>query len=275
MATGSSIGIGATNITTLGTITTGVWQGTAIALTYFGTGTALTASNGGIVYSTASALGILAGTATANQALLSGTSTTPAWSTNTYPATTTINQLLYASAANTITGLATVDSAVLCTTNAGVPTWVGPLTNGQVIIGGTSATPAAATLTAGAGITITNGAGSITVSGGALVNQASSTVTLAAGNTYQINNGASLVTLTLPASPTAGDVYYIQGGSSGGWTVAQNASQLIHLPGGVVTTTGTGGSISSSSQYDCIAIIFSETANTFIGFDISGSVTYV
>ncbi len=275
MATVSNIGVGATNITTLGTIGTGVWQGTPVALTYFGTGNALTASNGGIVWSDATKLNILSGTATANQVLLSGASATPAWSTATYPATTTISQLLYSSATNTITGLATANSAVLCTTGAGVPTWIGPLNDGQIIIGGSSVTPAAANITAGAGITITNGVNAITITAGVIVNQNSSSVTMVAGRTYQINNGASLVTLTLPASPTAGDVFYIQGFSSGGWTVAQNASQLVRLPGGVVTTTGTGGSISSSSQYDCISIIFTQAANTFNAFNVVGVVTYV
>jgi Chaperone of endosialidase len=82
----------------------------------------LTANNGGIVYSGAANLAILAGTATANQVLLSGSSTTPAWSTATYPATTTISQILYSSAANTIAGLATVNSAMLNTNSSGVPT---------------------------------------------------------------------------------------------------------------------------------------------------------
>lgn len=61
--------------------------GTDVALADGGTAASLTASNGGIVYSTAGALAILAGTATANQILLSGASTTPSWSTATYPAT--------------------------------------------------------------------------------------------------------------------------------------------------------------------------------------------
>ena len=38
MTTASNIGIGATNITTLGTIVTGVWNGTAVTGTYGGTG---------------------------------------------------------------------------------------------------------------------------------------------------------------------------------------------------------------------------------------------
>ena len=131
-----------------------------------GTNAALTASNGGIFYSTASAEAILAGTATANQILLSGSSTTPAWSTATYPATTTINQLLYSSAANVIGGLSTANSASLVTNSSGVPAWSGSMTNGQVIIGSTGGTPTAATLTAGTHVVITNSSGNITVSSG-------------------------------------------------------------------------------------------------------------
>lgn len=58
-----------------------------LALTEGGTNASLTASNGGMLYSTASAVALLAGTATAGQMLQSGASTTPAWSTATYPAT--------------------------------------------------------------------------------------------------------------------------------------------------------------------------------------------
>jgi hypothetical protein len=113
--------VGQTSITTLGTITTGAWNGSVIPLAYGGTNANLTANNGGIFYSTATAAAVLAGTATANQVLLSGSSTTPAWSTATYPATTTINQILYSSAANTVTGLATANSSVLSTNSSGVP----------------------------------------------------------------------------------------------------------------------------------------------------------
>lgn len=86
-----------TNVTlTLGgTPTTALLQATSITagwtgqlgLTRGGTAASLTASNGGIVYSNASTLAILAGTATAGQIIRSGASTTPSWSTATYPAT--------------------------------------------------------------------------------------------------------------------------------------------------------------------------------------------
>jgi len=69
-----------TNVTgsiTTQTLTLG-WTG-QLGLTRGGTAASLTASNGGIVYSTSSALAILAGTATAGLALISGASTTPSW----------------------------------------------------------------------------------------------------------------------------------------------------------------------------------------------------
>lgn len=92
-----------------------------LSLARGGTAANLTASNGGIFYSTSAAGAILAGTATANQLLLSGASGAPAWSTVTHPATTTINQILYSSAANVISGLATANSSVLVTSAGGVP----------------------------------------------------------------------------------------------------------------------------------------------------------
>jgi hypothetical protein len=86
-----------------------------------GTSASLTSSNGGIFYSTASAGAILAGTATAGQLLTSGASTTPAWTTSTYPSTNAANTLLYASSANTMAALATANNAVLLTSSSGVP----------------------------------------------------------------------------------------------------------------------------------------------------------
>lgn len=112
---------GQSTIVTVGTITSGTWSSGNIALNHGGTNAALTASNGGLVYSSGSALAILAGTSTANQIPMSGASTTPAWSTATYPGTTTINQLLYSSAANTIVGLSTANNSILATNGSGVP----------------------------------------------------------------------------------------------------------------------------------------------------------
>ena len=56
------------------------------------------------------------------QILRSGASA-PAWTTATWPATTTANQLLYSSATNTVGGLTSANSAVLATNGSGVPAW--------------------------------------------------------------------------------------------------------------------------------------------------------
>jgi len=109
------------NITTVGTITSGTWNGSVIGLAYGGTNANITAALGGIFYSTATAGAILAPTATANQVLLSGSNAAPAWSSATYPATTTINQLLYSSSNNVVVGLATANNSVLATSAGGVP----------------------------------------------------------------------------------------------------------------------------------------------------------
>ncbi len=123
------------------------WTG-QLSLTRGGSNASLTASNGGIVYSTASALAILAGTATANQMLLSGASGAPAWSTATHPATTTINQILYSSAANVISGLATANSAVLVTSSGGVPSLSTALPSGLTATNMTLTTPSLGVATA-------------------------------------------------------------------------------------------------------------------------------
>ena len=241
-----------------------------------GTNAALTASNGGIFYSTASAGAILSGTATANQVLLSGSSTTPAWSTATYPATTTINQLLYSSAANVIGGVTTANNGSLVTSNTGVPS-IQTLTAGQILIGTTGAAPTATTLTAGTGISISSTSGSITISSSAAssnwVNQTSTSVTMTVNTSYLANN-AALVTLTLPAVCAQGTEFAIAGVGAGGWKVAQAASQFINF-GNVVTTTGTGGSLASTNQYDVVYLVCTAANTQFSVLGSVGNLTYV
>lgn len=148
-STTSLFNVGSSNqfqIGTTGIVTSGTWQGTVIGLTYGGTNANLTASNGGIFYSTATAGAILSGTATANQVLLSGSNSAPSWSSATYPASTTINQLLYSSAANTINGITASANGVLISSATNVPSWLAAGTTGQVLIATTSNPPSWGTL---------------------------------------------------------------------------------------------------------------------------------
>jgi hypothetical protein len=141
-------------------------------------------------------------------------------------------------------------------------TFLGPLTNGQLLIGATGLDPIPGTLSAGPGISISNSSGSITISGTGSgtgwTEVTGTTQAMAADNGYVVNNG-SLVTLTLPTTAAFGTAINIVGKGAGGWLIAQNASQIIQL-GSSATTTGVGGSIASSNQYDSIELICT-TAN--------------
>jgi len=88
--------------------------------------------------------------------------TTNTYTTTIYPDLVTQNSILYGSASNTIGLLATVTRSVLTVPSTGLPTYV-TLTDGQLIIGSTAGSPAAASLTAGAGISITPGSNSISI----------------------------------------------------------------------------------------------------------------
>lgn len=128
--------------------------------------------------------------------------------------------------------------------------------NGQTFIGSAGNNPVAATLTAGAGISIVNGAGSITISGSGSagwVDQATGSVTMTANIGYTSDDGASLVTFTLPTTSAVGDFVEINGKGSGLYTIAQATGQLIHF-GNLASTSGTGGSVSSTLQFDCIRL---------------------
>lgn len=101
---------------------------------------ALGSTRGSIIARGASGWAILPPGATAGQIIRSGgTGANPSYSTATYPATTTINRLLYSSAANTISELATANSSILVTNGSGVPslsTTLPAFTLGGTVSGG-------------------------------------------------------------------------------------------------------------------------------------------
>lgn len=108
---------GSSSITTVGTVTSGTWNGTDIALAYGGTNATLTAANGGVVYSNATAMAITAA-GTQDQVLKSNGAAAPTWQTldltympdaaykKSVKAATTANITL--SAPQTIDGIAVV-----------------------------------------------------------------------------------------------------------------------------------------------------------------------
>lgn len=153
------------------------------------------------------------------------------------------------------------------------------LTDGQLLIGSTGVDPVAASLTAGANVTITPGAGTITIAADAGASTTWSSITattktIVANEGYFSNNGSG-VTYTLPSSATLGDIFEIVGPQS--WTVAQNAGQSIKI-GSSTTTTGTGGSLASTNSGDTLRVVCSDAtsgAEVFRVLSFVGNITVV
>jgi uncharacterized protein YraI len=150
------------------------------------------------------------------------------------------------------------------------------LLDGQVVIGSSIGPPLAANIIAGSGITITNGHNTITIStNGASpwIDEAGATVTMTKNTGYTSDDGATLVTFTLPTTAAVGDWIEINGKGSGGWTLIEGAGQIIHF--GNQITTLTTGSISSTNQWDCIRLRCVTANTTFTVVSAVGNLTIV
>jgi len=154
---------------------------------------------------------------------------------------------------------------------------LGVATNGQLPIGSTGADPVLATLTAGTGVSITNAAGSITInaSGGGFswTDVTGTSQAIAVNNGYTANN-SGLVTLTLPSTAAYGSVIAVVGKGAGLWKIAQNSGQTIHF-GTLNSTTGTGGSVASTFQYDVVYLLCTIANTDFTVTDSIGNLTVV
>lgn len=222
------------NITALGTIATGVWNGSVIGLAYGGTNANLTAAAGGIPYSTASALALTAA-GTSGQLFQSAGTSAPGWTTATYPATAgssgnvlTSNGTNWVSSppatSGTVTSVATnngiTGGTITSTGTIGLAT-IATLT-GLVNTTGGTAIPTATTLTAWIDAALGSTQGNI------IYRNASAWVVLAPGT-----NGEALISGGAGANVSWGPV----AGSGTVTSVATNNG----LTGGTITTTGTLG----------------------------------
>ena len=224
-----------------------------LGLTYGGTAAALTASTGGIVYSSSTALAILSGTATANKVLMSGATAAPTWSLVTYPnaATPTIGKLIVSDGTNWIASTPTYPTAATPTagkimiadgTNwvASTPTHPTAATAGKVIIGdgtnwvlSTPTYPNASTPTAGK-------------------------IIVADGTNWT----ASLVTYPNAATPTAGKLIISDGTN---WTAsAITYPNAAPAAGKILRGDGSNFATSTFTIVDTMAIstlLYASTAN--------------
>lgn len=134
------------NITRLGTIAVGVWNGTDIAVADGGTGVSTLTNHGVLLGQAASAI-VATATGSAGQLLKSGgAAADPAWTTATfpstatgtgtilradgtnwvattatYPTTTSVSRILYSSSADVVGQITTGNDGVLITSGTGVP----------------------------------------------------------------------------------------------------------------------------------------------------------
>ncbi len=201
-----------------------------LTLALGGTNNSLTASAGGIVWSDASKLNILAGTSTAGLPLLSGNAATPTWG----------------AFAISLGGALTTGGAV---TFSGAHSFIGVLTGDTNVTFPTSGTLAT---TGGSVITINADSGSATPSAGTVTINGGSTglTTLGSGSTISltgtlgIGHGGTNVT-SVTVSPTAT--------AFAGWDVNKNFSANNFIAGYTTTATAASTTVltvaSTSSQF--------------------------
>jgi hypothetical protein len=240
--------------------TTGVDTWAATTANAFGRSfLGLTASLGGVIYSTASAAAVLAGTTTSNQMLQSGSSAAPAWSTSTWPQTTTINQLLYSNATNVVVGLATGNNGVLITGTTGIPSWLADGTTGQVLTATTGGPASWATLPSGGTVTSVSVTTALGISGTVATATTTPAITIAAtgrwlnrqwltsGTTYNPTAGTKTAFLRGVGGGGGTGGTSTAGGNGGQTTFTVSASNVLVCNGGIGAAVGGAPSLGGAA----------------------------
>lgn len=277
--------VGQTSITTLGTIATGVWNGTAVGPTFGGTGLT-TYTTGDILYASASNVlsKLAAGT---NTFVLTMAAGIPSWAAPAAGGVSSVTGTTNRITVSPTTGATVVDIAATYVGQTSITT-LGTIATGtwqgtavDATHGGTaqttwttgdllyaSASNTLSKLPIGSSTQVLTVSGGIpawaAASGGTLpwTNVTGTTQAMSPDNGYMANN-AGLVTLTLPTTAAQFTMILISGFGAGGWKIAQNASQSIRL-GDQTTTVGTGGSVSSNNLNDQVSLMCVVANTTWI-----------
>lgn len=230
---------GTSGITLAGSGSTLTFGGT-VALANGGTNASLTASNGGIFYSTATAGAILSGTATAGKILRSGANAAPSWSTATYPATAgTSGNFLASDGTNFVstTTLGVANGGTGVATLTGIPLGSGTSAFTAITyVAPTSWTPSLSYGGDSTGITYTTQTGTYTRIG---------TMVCATGLITLSNkgSGSGQAQITLPVTPSANSAGSIRILNATGLTgtvkifVSSVANRAIPTQGGATGDT--------------------------------------
>ena len=275
---GTSIGFGSIDLASANAVST-----TLLRMVNGGCNAALTASNGGLLYSTATGCAILAGTATAGQIPRSGSSAAPSWSTATYPATTAQGTVLASASANVIAGTATPVLGIAGTTlgsiglagntsgvvtiqpqaaagtyNFNLPTGAG--SSGQPLLsgGGGATAQTYGTLSVGAGGTSNTTAAGARTSTGLNIDQMSTTgdadVSIAATTRVQATTTTltAVRTWTLPAANAvnAGQTLTISDKAG-----AINGANTLTIQRAGADTINGSTSFAMASQYQQVTLV--------------------
>lgn len=223
-------------------------------------------SNG---YTTATYPSVATGTGT----MLRADGTNWVASTATFADTYAVSTLLYAGSSNAVSGLATVNDAVLATDASGIPTWRA-LTDGQLLIGSSAGAPLAGNITTSGNISITNGHNTIALAGTGMAsftwNDVSGTTQAASAYSGYICSNAAQTTITLPATAAEGTVFAVQGKGAAGWILQANTGQTIHLGS---SATSSAGSLTSTNQWDSVQIVCVTANTTFAVISVVGNLT--
>jgi hypothetical protein len=161
---------------------------------------------------------------------------------------------------------------------------LGPLTDGQLIIGDSSDPPVAAALTEGDAIQVTNGAGSITIRSGAgfskYVNTTVGTVNLEVANSgtvYNNNGMTNDITYNLPSASDGADIVYTflmrdPGNGSDEILLAPEAGDYVYAEGTLTPLEGYG--IKEANSYASEITIISDGANGWWEINHRGTWAY-
>src|SRR3989344_4851248 len=278
--TASTLGSGVTTSsrTAVGTITTGVWQGTAVGLAYGGTNNSITAAAGAVVYSDSTKL-LLSAVGSSNQCFLSGGAGAPTWggcalgdSTNwwTVPANTgvitPINQTLDFLLGSTTQGASTSAKFAVLNINSGTPTAsisAGTAGGSYLNATGTLSTTAMQTLTLGGSTTgnivIDSGSSSITLSD----NLTLSGTTITASSLTTFTGGATAIDFTeFDVSGSTGAITINDGGDLGNISIEGTVLDINSLDFVGAGTITSGGSNTLTLDSGNNIITFASTDTT-------------
>lgn len=174
----------------------------------------------------------------------SGAATGLAWSTATYPTTTTANQILYSSSTNTVAGLSTLAGGVLVTDASSVPQFLtNPAVAGKILQSANAAIPTWSTPTYPSA---SGTSGQFIISNGTNNVYSTSTIPTSAGSTagkVLVSDGTNYIlsTPTFPnASATAGKIIISDGTN---WVASTPTfPSAAGASGNVLTSDGTNWS---------------------------------